>query len=567
MQSPTAPDEIKRLQSLRRYAILDTPPETAFDRIASLAARMLNAPIAAFTLVDENRQWFKACCGLDIRETSREVSFCAHTILAEDVFVVPDASEDRRFCENPLVTGAPHIRFYAGYPIKASDGSKIGALCVIDTKPREFGAEEKAILRDLGEIGANELQLRVEIRQRNELAVAIDRMSTGMVVSDPNQPDGPITYCNPAFTALTGYSPGEVMGRSCRFLQGPDTDLAVIAELRAAIKEGRPFKGTLLNYKKDGSTFWNDLTVTPIFNSDGRLIQFVGLQEDITARVRMEESLKEAYEQLRKVESQRAELTNMIAHDMRSPLGVTMGFLDVLRTSAIGRLDQEDIDAIAYASESAARINGMITSMLDLSRLESGEMPMTITECDLVGLVRKSLSDLLALKGKDRLKLALPTESIAIRCDAQLTARVLLNLASNALKFTSGEQDVRIVIARDSSQARVVVLDNGPGIAEEFHERIFEKFGQVGSTRKEHSTGLGLTFCKLAIEAQGGSIGVKSVVGIGSAFWFSFPQVRALGHAEPLMAPGPGRALASEFAADVEWGDERVLVGISERMA
>jgi len=452
MQFPLPPDEVRRLKSLRRYSILDTPPEAAFDRIASLAARMLSMPMAAVTLVDEKRQWFKACSGLDVRETSRECSFCAHTILADDVFIVPDALNDRRFSDNALVTGAPHIRFYAGYPLKAADGSNIGALCVIDTKPRELSAEDQAILRDLGQIGVNELQLRLEILERNELAVTVERMST-------------------------------------------------------------------------------------------------------------------SYKQLRTTESQRLDLTNMIAHDMRSPLGVTLGFLDVLRTSAVGRLDQEDIDAIDYASESAARVNGMITSMLELSRIESGQMPMTVTECDLVALVKKSVKDLLALNRNDRLKLALPAEPIPIRCDPQLTARVLLNLASNALKFTADDQEVRIIIAKDEAQARVVVLDNGPGIAEEFHEKIFEKFGQVGSTRKAHSTGLGLAFCKLAIEAQGGAIGVKSAVGIGSAFWFSFPQVRAFGRPDSILERGTGRLLATEFATDAEWSDERVLVGISERMA
>ena len=444
---------------------------------------------------------------------------------------------------------------------------RLGLDSTNSSKPREFTSEQKDILRGLGEIGANELQQRLEILQRNQLAVAVDRMTTGMVVSDPNQPDDPITYCNPAFTALTGYTVEETIGRNCRFLQGPDTDPGAMADLHAALKARRPFKGMMLNYKKNGSPFWNNLTVTPIFDADGRLIQFVGLLEDFTARRRAEEALNESYKQLRRMETQRDDLTKMIAHDMRSPLGITMGFLDVLRTSAIGKLDQEDIDAIDFALESAGRVNGMITSMLDLSRLESGHMPMTIDECDLVALVEKSVNDLLALNGKDRLKLVLPEESVPIRCDPQLTARVLLNLASNALKFTNDDEEVRIVIEKEGGQTRVSVVDNGPGIAKEFHEKIFEKFGQVGSTRNTHSTGLGLAFCKLAIEAQGGSIGVKSVVGVGSAFWFSFPQDRALAHGEHCPEHGRGRSMASQFIADAGRSDHGMVVELSKEVA
>ncbi len=155
------PNEKKRLTTLRRYAILDTPPEACFDRIVQLAVRQFNVPVALISLLDENRQWFKASHGLDESETRRDIAFCAHAILGDDVFVVPDATKDRRFACNPNVTGGLKIRFYAGAPLINPDGYKLGTLCIVDDKPRqEFSDEEKALLTDLAAIVIDQLEMR-----------------------------------------------------------------------------------------------------------------------------------------------------------------------------------------------------------------------------------------------------------------------------------------------------------------------------------------------------------------------------------------------------------------------
>ncbi|RYZ78061.1 MAG: GAF domain-containing protein, partial [Proteobacteria bacterium] len=143
MTAVTSQDEDVRLHILREYQILDTSPEIAFERLTSLAARIFKVPIALISLVDADRQWFKSCFGMDVRQTDRQLSFCAHAILSDEVMVVPDAATDPRFSNNALVTGPPHIRFYAGAPLKTSEGQNLGSLCVIDTKPREFSAEQQ----------------------------------------------------------------------------------------------------------------------------------------------------------------------------------------------------------------------------------------------------------------------------------------------------------------------------------------------------------------------------------------------------------------------------------------
>jgi diguanylate cyclase (GGDEF)-like protein len=156
--APLPTNEAERLKSLYALGILDSSPEERFDRLTRLAARLFDVPIALVSLVDADRQWFKSRNGLDLEETPREHSFCAHAILGEDVMIVPDASADDRFRENPLVTGAPDIRFYAGCPIKAPDGHRLGTLCVISDEPREVIADDGVVLRDLAEIVEHELK-------------------------------------------------------------------------------------------------------------------------------------------------------------------------------------------------------------------------------------------------------------------------------------------------------------------------------------------------------------------------------------------------------------------------
>lgn len=159
MQAPALPAHEKtRLQSLRDLLILDTPPEERFDGLTAYASAMFNVPIALVSLVDDERQWFKSRCGLDATETPRDISFCGHAILQDDVMVIEDARSDARFADNPLVTGDPNIRFYAGAPILLSDGTVPGTVCIIDRRPRQLDAWERDHLRELAEVAAHEFE-------------------------------------------------------------------------------------------------------------------------------------------------------------------------------------------------------------------------------------------------------------------------------------------------------------------------------------------------------------------------------------------------------------------------
>ncbi|MDY0977253.1 GAF domain-containing protein [Massilia sp. CFBP9012] len=154
------PDHTERLALLRELDLLDTPAEPVFDRVVRLASCLLQVPMAAFSLIDAERQWCKSRVGIEAAETPRADAFCGHTILQDEPLVVPDARSDPRFARNPLVTGAPDIRFHVGVPVRSSDGLALGALCAIDVVPRQLDAEQNAVLVELAAIIMREVQYR-----------------------------------------------------------------------------------------------------------------------------------------------------------------------------------------------------------------------------------------------------------------------------------------------------------------------------------------------------------------------------------------------------------------------
>jgi len=169
MLAPAHPvDESERLADLRALNILDTPPERRFDGIVQLAAQVFDVPIAYIAMIDSDRQWFKAKCGIGADQTARDVSFCGHTILSNEPLIVPDAKEDSRFHDNPLVTDQPHIRFYAGHPLVGPGGHNVGTLCLASPNPRNLSPHELAVFREMARLAENELNLvdLIEVQRR-----------------------------------------------------------------------------------------------------------------------------------------------------------------------------------------------------------------------------------------------------------------------------------------------------------------------------------------------------------------------------------------------------------------
>ena len=285
--APPSSNEAARLEALKRFGIMDSPSDALLDGLTQIAADLCETPIALVSLVDSNRQWFKSCIGLPVKETSKDIAFCSHAIQNPHTLMeVEDASLDTRFHDNPLVTGNPNIRFYAGSPLVTPDGFALGTLCVIDDKPRKLTEAQRNGLINLSKVVTELLNERYQSQLNSMEYVVGESISHGVIITDPAQPDNPITYVNRALQHMTGYSSEEIIGRNCRFLQGEDTDPASIKKINEAITQQSSVTVTLKNYRKNGDPFWNEFTLSPVQDAAGNTVNFVGVQQDVSHRYR-----------------------------------------------------------------------------------------------------------------------------------------------------------------------------------------------------------------------------------------------------------------------------------------
>ena len=250
--------------------------------------------------------------------------------------------------------------------------------------------------------------------------------------------------------------------------------------------------------------------------------------------------LRENYDQLKKLEELRDNLTHMVIHDMRSPLMGITGGLEILEDAVENKLNPDELTLIKNAQSSGRVLVGMVNSLLDISRLEQGKMPLQVTDVDVDVWIQQALTSLGSLTRQVSLQYQKASLPVMVNGDADLVTRVIANWVGNAIKFTPESGTVAISADTNDGGIRGCIADTGRGIPREYHAKIFEKFGQVETRQpqKQHSTGLGLTFCKLAVEAHGGTIGVDSSVGHGSTFWFTRPPLNRSINAKPRTRDG-----------------------------
>lgn len=257
--------------------------------------------------------------------------------------------------------------------------------------------------------------------------------------------------------------------------------------------------------------------------------------EEVLARVnthlelrRQKRRIHESFEALQKLERLRDNLMHMVVHDLRSPLTTISSYLALLETYEAQNLSASGLNFIHEAKQSIGRLIDSVDSMLELSRLEAGEWRSNRSECDLGKLAAAVLDEFNPLRGARRVTLNAPAQVVKLKIDSCLISRVLQNLIANAIKFTSNDGSIEIRFSLTDREATVAVADDGRGVPPEYQTTIFEKFGQVETVDARSGTGLGLFFCKLAVELHGGRIWVESEAGKGSTFWFTLPLERKL---------------------------------------
>ena len=400
--APQPANEAERLAALRSYDVLDTGAEAAYDDLVALASHICGTPIALVSLVAADRQWFKARQGLDVAETSRDLAFCAYAVLGSDLMIVPDATQDPRFSSNPLVTGAPDIRFYAGAPLATEDGYTLGTLCVIDRVPRTLTPEQQRALIALGRQAVAQLELRRNLKR-----------------------------------------------------------------------------------------------------------------------------LRDAYERLQELDRLKSEFVSAVSHELRTPLTSISGGLQlVLDDEAAVSGDYRDL--LSGALRSSQRLIRITNDILDLSRLEAGRMTLERSRCSVNALMAAACESVgYLLEGRTRIRLAPSGGDEIVDADSGRIVQALVNLLSNALKFSPVTEPVSISAVGHDGLVDIIVRDEGPGIDPESLARLFRPFQRLpAASPAGGGTGLGLVITKGIAEQHGGSIAVTTRVGSGSSFIVTLPQAR-----------------------------------------
>lgn len=366
-------------------------------------------------------------------------------------------------------------------------------------------------------------------RRSDIFFAAVETTRMPMIVTDPRQPDNPIIFANRAFLAMTGYTPEELIGRNCRFLQGPETDRESVAQVRAAIAEKREFATEILNYRKNGSTFWNALFVSPVYNADGELVYYFGSQLDVSRRRDAEEALGQA----QKMEAL-GQLTGGIAHDFNNLLQVIVGYVDILAAG----LEKPDADRarlgratenIRQAAERATTLTQQLLAFARKQRLDGRAVNLNTLIEGMGEMVARSVGEAV------KVELDLAEDLWNCRVDPTQAEVAILNVLINARDAMPEGGTVRIstenseVAARgrelgplrDGRYVSIAIKDTGTGIPPAVLARVMDPF----FTTKEEGkgTGLGLSMVYGFAKQSGGAAQIDSAVGAGTTVRLSFP--------------------------------------------
>ncbi|MBV8849489.1 MAG: PAS domain S-box protein [Methylobacteriaceae bacterium] len=563
--------EEQRLEALESYGILDTAPEPAFDDIAKLAALTCDTPIALVSLVGAERQWFKSQVGLGMQETPRSASICATALHEKDLLVVPDLTRDPRFSSTALVTGEPHVRFYAGAVLRTPQGLPLGTVCVLDHKPRPQGLKEGQAftLRVLARQVMTQMQLRRALLEREKALSEQEDALAGIRESEERfrviansapvpiwvtSRTGPREFTNFAYQEFLGVSYDEALTFDWRRAIHPDHLPRLLKEQVAGESSGQTFTLECVYKRADGEWRWLRSISQPRFGPHGERNGFIGIAHDITASKQAEQDLQQmnqlleervtealakqaqTEETLRQSQKMEAvgQLTGGLAHDFNNLLAGIVGSLDLMRM----RLAQGRTEALERyidgATNSANRAAALTHRLLAFSRRQ----PLAPRPVDVNELIT-SMEELLRRTTGPSIQIELGLESglWATLCDPNQLENAILNLVINARDAMPDGGRVRIETANTSLDARdlvaedeerpgsyvcISVSDTGVGIDPAILDKVFDPFFTTKPLGQ--GTGLGLSMIYGFAKQSDGYARIHSEVDRGTSVKLYLPR-------------------------------------------
>lgn len=399
------------------------------------------------------------------------------------------------------------------------DGTEIKIELIVSEIHDGNNPQFAAFMRDITEIKRNEERLRLLE------SVAVNANDAILITqAEPINLPGPrILYANQAFLHNTGYTLEEIIGQTPRILQGPETNRATLDTIRSALEKWKPVVVELLNYRKDGSTFWIENSIVPIANESGWFTHWVSIQRDVTERKEIEIALRAAKVEAERANSAKSEFLSRMSHELRTPLNAILGFGQLLEIAELNQDDQQSTDQILKAGR---HLLSLIDEVLEISRIESGNMALELEAVAAVQMARETLDLVapLAAKRGIQLELQAPDGEALVRAEARRFKQVLLNLLSNAVKYNREKGRVVLSLEKHEEHLKIAVRDTGLGLAPDQIARLFVPFERVGAENTEiEGTGIGLALSQRLSEAMGGTLKVESEVGIGSTFCLELP--------------------------------------------
>jgi PAS domain S-box-containing protein len=533
MQAALPPlNETQRLERLRRFGVLDTLPQEAFDHITTLASAICGTPIALISLIDQDRQWFKSRVGLQAQQTPRELAFCAHAILApNDIMEVEDATRDARFHDNPLVSQAPDIRFYAGMPIVTEDGLAMGTVCVIDQQPRQLNDVQRQALRSLASLVLTLLE-HEELHQRKLAAQAQEARQHSMMLTSLTlagldlksfvDKDLVYRYVNQCYLDYWNKKAEDIIGCSIPELLGESIyTTAVKPHFDKALQGEEVHYELLLDFPGKGPR-WMEVTYLPARSDTGEVIGVVVRAHDIHTIRNREATLQTTVELLEHKTLEQQRFIHIISHDLREPINTITNFAGLIADDPAVALPAHAQRYLGFVQSGSARMKTLLDDLLEFLHMDQHAVSLSeVDASQLVNNVREDMGATIERTGAAITVGPLPV----VQGDPTLLRVLIQNLVSNALKFQPKGQKPQVLIEgrMDSDQWVLSVTDNGIGIPTDQSRKIFDIFTRLNTTKEYAGSGLGLSICRRIADLHHGQITVRSVAGHGSRFELALP--------------------------------------------